>query len=174
MAAFLRERPPECPIVLITRGSLFHTDKFANAFDVQGTFDDVILKEDVAEKPVDHQEYLVRLIEGFRALERQQSRDRRALYAVLKATEEEIRLLNQAQPPAQHGESGGWRVAEAARWIRKTLLAYPGILYDSIYAASMLGIAESAFLNRQIQKHFRQARYAGPFLPPKEGGGRTA
>jgi hypothetical protein len=168
VAAFLREKLPGCPVVLVTRGKLFASRQFANAFDVQGTFDDVILKEDVGQRPAYHQDCFVRLIEGFRVLEEQEPRDRRGLYAILRATEEEASVLNQAQPPGEHGDSGGWRVAEAAGWIRKTLLAYPGILYDPLYAASLLGVAERAFLNREVQEHFAEAKYAGPFAP-REG-----
>jgi len=165
LAALLREKLPECPIVLITRGSIFNTSDFAKAFDVQGTFDDTVLKEELGERPEFHEQSFVELIRGFRALQEQDPGDWSALCAILGATEEESDLLIQSQPPRQHGASGGWRVTEAARWIRKTVLEYPGILYPPLYAASMLGISEVSFLEPTIQEHFSSAKYVGPFQP---------
>jgi hypothetical protein len=56
-------------------------------------------------------------------------------------------------------------VSQAADWIRCTLLAYPGILYDSVYAATELRISVKDFLSNGVQEVVGSAKYTGIFDP---------
>lgn len=49
-----------------------------------------------------------------------------------------------------------------ARWILNVLMTRPGFLCDSLEAATMLGLQESAFIDKAA-RHFDTARYKGPF-----------
>lgn len=53
----------------------------------------------------------------------------------------------------------------ASNWIRKVLIKYPGVLYESLHAATYLGISEAEFLSTYFQKLFREAEYKGIFAP---------
>ena len=70
-----------------------------------------------------------------------------------------------ANPPITSGEK--WSVSEAADWIRKVLVKYPGLLYDPIHSATFLGVSRDAFLSEPIQEFFIGAKYSGVFSPPE-------
>lgn len=162
LATAIRESLPDRPIVLITRRSLFAWDRDKHVMEASQIFDHVIYKGDMHQDPASVRKQLRSIAEGFRILREQQTRDWKTLLDVLEATEDEGKLLREAAPPPS-----GWQVFEAARWIRNTVLAYPGVLYDPLHAATALGIERNAFLGRRVQKLTRDAKYSGIFAPPE-------
>ena len=74
--------------------------------------------------------------------------------------EDEEEKIGDAAPPLLK-ENGGvtWFVAEIGQWIQEVLLAYPGILYDSLHAATYLGITVAVLLSADLRALFKQARY---------------
>ncbi len=58
-----------------------------------------------------------------------------------------------------------WNPARLANWIRHTIVDYPGILYDPIYAATELRISIESFLSDAVQNIFSDAKYTGIFSP---------
>lgn len=163
LAAVLRERLPNHPIVLMTRDSLSGTARFAAARDVEGAFDEKIVKSKIYDEADGVRHSLVALVRGFQTLSTCE-KTAKALSTVLgvRAQEEGDALLA-ADPPTAVLRNEPWRVPEVARWIRHTLLRYPGVLYDSLHAASTLGITVDAFMRPSVQRFFRSALYKGPF-----------
>jgi hypothetical protein len=53
-------------------------------------------------------------------------------------------------------------------WLYDSILRFPGLLVNSIAAASYLNIAVSAFENTRIRKLFKPALYKGPFSDSKD------
>lgn len=49
-----------------------------------------------------------------------------------------------------------------ARWVLNVLMKRPGFLYDSLEAATFVGLKEAAF-SEKVKKHFESAVYKGPF-----------
>lgn len=49
------------------------------------------------------------------------------------------------------------------RWLVLSILRFPGLLLNTIAAASYLNIAEADFARNDIQSHFADAKYSGPF-----------
>lgn len=49
-----------------------------------------------------------------------------------------------------------------ARWVLSVLMRRPGFLYDSLEAATFIGLNETAFLSK-VKHHFEPASYKGPF-----------
>jgi CheY-like chemotaxis protein len=165
LAAALREKAPEIPIVLTTRQQMMTGGRIAPARDLLGAFDELVVKETIYRQPDEFVATLVRLARGFRRLRDCRNRNWAALLQTLGAdTVEEDELLR-ADPPTELLEKG-WRVSEAARWIRGTVLAYPGILYDSLHAAVALGLSHESFLKPSVQAFFKTAKYRGVFTPP--------
>ncbi|HXO27647.1 MAG TPA: response regulator [Thermoanaerobaculia bacterium] len=162
LAALLREKLPNHPIVLITRAQLKSAGRFAPARDVEGAFDELLIKREIYDTPAAVGKTLMLLTTGFKLLAGVR-KDWPNLRTILGATREEDEQLLVADPPEAvlHGET--WRVAEVARWVRATLLKYPGIFYDSLHAASLLGIDVKSYLRPSVQQFFQEARYTGPF-----------
>lgn len=162
LATGIRERLPEYPIVLITRRGLVVWENSRRIVEASQTFDDVVYKGDIDKDPASIVNQLVLIAEGFGILRGSQKRGWEALVAVLGATEDEGKLLREAAPPPSD-----WQVLEAARWIRKVVLTYPGILYDPLHAATLLGIERTVFLDQRVQRLAQDAKYSGIFAPPE-------
>jgi len=163
LAAALREKMPDIPIVLVTRQYMLSGGRVAPAHDLQGAFDELLIKEQIRSDSQQFAETLLDLTKGFRTLRRQRPRNISALQSVLKADDLECEELLRADPPSDVLSDGPWRVPEVARWIRGTILPYPGIFYDSLHAAVALGLSKKAFLKPSVQKYFKNALYRGVF-----------
>lgn len=162
LATAIRERLPEYPIVLITRRNLVVWQNSRRIVEASQTFDDVVYKGDIDEDPAYIIKKLTLIAEGFRILRESEKKDWKALLTVLGATEDEGRLLREAAPPPSD-----WQVLEAARWIQRVVLTYPGILYDPLHAATLLGIERVAFLDERVQRLVDGAKYCGIFAAPE-------
>lgn len=165
VAAQLREKFPEIPILLITRGTLFNRGGLEASRDVPGAFDDILIKGEISRHLDKERQRVLSIIRGFKSLRLCADRSIQGLYGLLQATEDEMELLDRAAPPRPPRGGDRWRVTEAARWVRNTVIEYPGILYDPLHAASFLGISEKSFLTEAPQKFFAKARYNGIFAP---------
>lgn len=163
LAAVLREKLPDHPILLMTREQLVSAGKVAPTRDVAGAFDELTIKGAIYADPRQAGADFVRLVKGFRALSGAR-KDWNALRGVLGATREESVALHAAEPPEAVLRNEPWRVPEVARWIRLTLLKYPGVMYDALHAASVLGIDVRSYRRASIRRYFHAARYTGPFV----------
>jgi len=165
-SAYLRERVPDMPILLVTRGSLFTKFGLAGSEDESEAFDDVLVKNEIRRSPITYRDEILKIVSGFERLKSVAPyRGWDALCKLLGATEREQQQLREADPPRVPIDSEGWRVPTAARWIRKTLVRYPGVLYCGLYAASALGLSEASFQTPVIRRWFDGAQYTGPFAP---------
>jgi hypothetical protein len=158
----LRERVPEYPVVLFTRRNLLpQTDEHVlNALQV---FDDVVFKGDVDRDPGEISGRLKRLAEGF-GLMRGSDRTWATGIRLLGAHESEVAQLQEAAPPLI---GGIWAPSEFARWIVRTLFAYPGPLKDELHAAALLGVATESFRSGPVQELLSDTRYRGVLDPPE-------
>lgn len=163
LAAALREKLPDIPIVLTTRQRMVTTGRLASARDLKGAFDELTVKETIHANSDAFALQLVELARGFKALRRSHPRNWKSLQVLLRATDLEREELLSADPPPEILSDGTWRVAETARWIREGLLQYPGVLYDSLHASVALGLSRESFLRPSVQTFFKGARYAGVF-----------
>jgi hypothetical protein len=163
-AAVLREKLPNHPILLVTREQLQSAGRAAPARDVAGAFDEIVIKSAITKEPKEFGNSLIRLVEGFRALEGAQ-KNWSALRNLLGAATEEAAVLLAAEPPEAVLRDDKWRVPEVARWIRSTLLKYPGVFYDSLHASAALGIDRKSYLRPSVRRYLRAAGYRGPFAP---------
>jgi hypothetical protein len=179
----LRDQFDGMPIVLVTREDILDPASI-NRYVESPIFDDFIPKRDIAEKPDNAIDRCISLIEGFRRL-RRANKTWQGLLNALGATDEEAVLLGESTPPLRRRTAPSssnseqnhasnpekrrqpavWRVSEVAQWITGVVLRYPGILYDSLHAATFLGIDEEEFRSRDVQDRFASARYEGVFAP---------
>ncbi len=161
-ASIFREKLPEKPVVLLSKRSLLGTH-LIQARDVGGAYDEMFFKDDFSKGIDIIISGLINLIEGFKLLKGKRKRNRRAIFDVLKASPAEEEDLLRANPPEALQKNEPWRVPEIAKWLRKVILNYPGLLYNSLYAATLLGIDQKSFLSKQVQDVFKNCRYTGVF-----------
>ncbi len=168
LASRIRESFPDHPVVLLTRESLLTRREYRQIKDVMQIFDDVIYKGDIEEDPASARSMLVSLAGGFAQLRKARAKSWKSLLRLLNAPPEAEDALRRAGPPLTSGgpsSAAVWRVQEAARWIRRIALAYPGILYDKLHSATALGINVESFDAPKVHKLFAPARYRGLFEP---------
>ena len=167
LAAEIRTRLPDCPIVLITRESILsQLDRRTRRqlTEHMQPCDELILKSMLDDELDGTRQLLISLVNGFRALSNIVDKTWEPLIEILGANDEEAGLLREAAPPLQEGE---WIVTGAAGWIRRVLLEFPGILYDPVNAATRLGISLEAFRDDKVQELMEPAKYVGVFAPPE-------
>ena len=159
LASEMRMRHPACPIVLITKPNIL-TEYKSQIQMLEDSIDvDLILdKDEVIENPKKVRTRIASLATGFQALASIDQRDWQAVLNLMQADSEEANLLREAASPIRD-----WTIPQVARWIRKVVMGYPGILYDELTSAARLGIDITAFGNLALQDLLRPARYEGVF-----------
>jgi hypothetical protein len=161
LATELRSRLPETPIVLITRESIVESlnpQLKKQLFSFFKVYDEVIYKSEVDDMLPSIQEKLLSLSEGFAILRQVKNKSWKSLITLLGADANEAEILKEAIPPLEHDK---WTTTEVADWIMNVLLCYPGILYDDVHAATLLGLSRKSFSHPKIQKYFKAAEYKG-------------
>lgn len=162
----LRQKYPEIPIVLFTRKSVFRIHDFSDKTRTLSSIDYILYKNDLFRPKSPFLDYLYELASGFRTLRRRKVRNWENLLRTLKAPKGDYDSLALADPPIASAGKSTWSVSEAAKWVHDTLVKYPGILYDDVHAATLLGISRKEFLSEEIQKCFAKAKYSELFPPP--------
>ena len=162
LAARLREKTPEYPIVLLTRPDLQAWSSAQRIARFRGSFDAILYKENIQSHPDKTLNRLSSLAEGYRVLRESEDRSVDSLLDLLKTDELGQENALRATPPRD-----GWASVEAASWIRSVLLRYPGVLYDCNHAATALGISIDSFEQPSVQDLLGDATYRGPFAEEK-------
>lgn len=161
LATSLREQVSDRPIILHTRKIKYSRGAAQQISTVLRIFDWVMFKHDLWEHTESEVARLESMVRGYELLRGVDHRNWAGLKAVLGvASEVEERFLKEAGPPIR---SNDWTVLEVARWLQDVILEYPGIHYDSLHAATLLGINEESFLSEPVQQFVRSALYDGPF-----------
>jgi len=163
LAAEMRMRHPACPIILVTRPHVIagKSSLLEKSMDV----DLIIFKDQIVQNPDGIRAKIVALIQGFQDLEAIAGQEWQSVLGLMGANEQEANLLREAAPPL---EGKQWNISQVARWIRNVVMGFPGILYDTLTAATRLGISEEAFRNPNVQQLMEPAKYTGVFGTYKE------
>ena len=164
LAARLRELRPEHPIVLLTRSdlSLWATDH--RTVEASSTFDDILYKDqELRTDRAAAKTKLLSLATDYKKLRESFDRSVPTLLGMLRTDEEGQEQSLLSNPPGN-----GWKAVEVAKWVRSTLIRYPGILYDPIHAATALGISMDSFNNPSVREVLEPAEYQGLFSASEE------
>lgn len=162
LATDIRQNFPEYPIVLFTRKAIFETDlpKIIKK-DLTKILDEVTYKDNLDKSATKILQHLYDLGMGYKSLRDLKEKNWSALIRLLAAPHQDEDDLIETKPPLD--KNGEWVTFKAAKWIYDILLRYPGILYNSLYSATELGISEKEFLSKNIQDFFKDATYGGIF-----------
>ena len=159
LAARVREEKPEFPIVLLTRSSLGTWTTAERTIRAGRTFDDILYKDTHLRCDRDTaRAKLVSLVRGYQALRNSKGRTASELLDLLQTNDIGRDKAKQAVPP-----DDGWEAVEAAHWVRSVLLRYPGVLYDSAFAATALGMSIKSFSQAPVLDLLEPAKYQGIF-----------
>jgi len=162
----LREVFPGHPIALLTRRNLVSQPGYRQLNEIKQAFDELLYKDEIEASPTLTGKRLTSLASGFSVLRGLRNKNWASLVRSLKANPVEANSLLTTGPPFVDPHEPGspqWRVQEAARWIRRVVLHYPGVLYDELHASAALGIDVKSFKGRRLQKFFSAAEYEGVF-----------
>lgn len=159
LAAEMRMRSEECPIILITRPEMLEGDGNwkSSILESKADIDLLLYKNQINEQWERETQKIVALVEAFRKLNKSGERNWQSLVSLIGAQGDEEGDLREAAPPI---ERNAWNIPQAVRWIRKVLIAYPGILYDDLTAATRLGISIESFWDVH-EDVFSDALYEG-------------
>jgi CheY-like chemotaxis protein len=164
----LRQKYPDIPIILFTKKSLFNINKFSNIKNSLSCIDKVIYKTDLSSKSEKIFIEIENLASGYSTLQKKKLKSISDLFELLKVPVVDFDRVKQSIPRESLQDNSILSTAVAARWIRNILIKYPGILYEDIYAATLLGITKEAFLKEDVQKFFSSAKYCEIFSAPEE------
>ncbi len=154
-AEVIREKWPDCPIVCITGIELKYID-----LHKQSIYEDVFEWGNISS----YDSRLLSIAGSFQTLKENRPKDMAELIAMLNAPEAEYERLKSVLPPALKGKElykDESLLLTISRWVRKTLIAKPGFLYDRLWAATLLGIKEESF--NKVEHLFTEAQYNGLF-----------
>jgi hypothetical protein len=165
LAALFKEKAkmPDTPVLLVSLGSLARTDPLLHIKAEPRFFDDLLIKGEIHAAPEAAVCKIRAVVAGYRRLAAKRNRTRKSLLDLLGAGDAESDLLMKSEPPAAFATGNPWDVTEVAQWIRHTLMAYPGILYNDLTAACFLGLSLDSFKTKGITDFVADARYTGPF-----------
>jgi CheY-like chemotaxis protein len=163
-----KARMPNTPVFLVSHGSLARKDPLLHLKIDPRFFDELLLKEDIQSDSRAVVKKIRAVVSGYRRLAAKRNRTRAALLDLLDAGDADSNSLTKSEPPSALVTGSPWDVTEVAQWIRHTLMAYPGILYDDLTAACFLGLSLGAFTSKRITAFFDEARYRGPFCDEED------
>ncbi len=160
LAAEMRMRYERCPIVLVTRPQMLSDigPWTASLLESKVDVDLLMYKDDINQNPEREIRKIVSVVDAFQMLGDVKTRDWKSLVELIGARDEEAGELREASPPM---ERGSWNIPQVVRWLKNVLVAYPGILYDDLTAATRLGISLESFFQDDVQSLFSSAQYDG-------------
>ena len=163
LSNLLRQKFPHVPIVLFTRKPYEQRTDFPHNEATLACIDDTKFKEDLI--PPNHSNlirYFISIALGYKKLRDTEPKNWDNLIALISAPETSYDFLKMSYPIEQ-AKRRTWTAFEAATWIRKILLKFPGIVYEPVFAATYLGITLDSFQLSEVQTFFNPARYYGVF-----------
>ena len=164
LAQWLREEFEHTPIILASRNGKSKHWRRVNPY----LFDAEVSPDEMIEKPESVVAKCVNLITSYQKLVQAEKTWSGLMDALGVESEDEQEQIAEATPPLlkQNGNTT-WLLSEITAWVQEVLLAYPGILYDPLHAASYLGIDVVEFLQPDVQEAIKDARYTGVLAPPE-------
>lgn len=164
LAQWLREEFEHTPIVLTSRNGKSKRWRRVNPY----LFDAEVSPDEMIQQPESVVAKCVNLITGYQKLAQAPKTWAGLMEALGVESEDEQEQIAEATPPLlkQNGCTT-WLVSEITPWVQEVLLAYPGILYDPLHAASYLGIDVAEFQKPDVQETMKDARYTGVLAPPE-------
>jgi len=154
VAEVIKDSHPELPVVCVTKVDRGKDITFPQRSAYDAIFNAAHLTR---QNPV-----FIAIAEGFRNINRRPFKDEKGLFKRLGCPEVDRTRLMQVFPKEIKTGFGDPGYSSALwRWISGILFEHPGFLYDSMWAATLVGAKESSFL--KAQEKMKPAMYGGIF-----------
>ena len=163
----LRNLFPDIPIFLFTKPEWVNDVNFAKLNKIMDTTDEYILKKNYLREDDIKNGIIFPIVNGYRLLKSCRDKSVQGLFKAINAPEINYDDLSSIFPKESLNKDGNWLVFPTAKWIRKVLMKYPGLLYNEIEAATFLGISLTEYKTKKVQDFFESAKYKGPFSEEK-------
>ena len=172
LSMHLRQKYPNIPIFIFTNNKIPNI-KESNYFDSEEYIDEFLIKGDYADIKLIKESEFLKIVEGYQNLREHEIKSFDDIISALSLPErnfEYIRddVLETIPQKFLNSKISILHYYKIAKWIRKTLMNYPGLLYDDIHAATFFGISVNSFREKSIQEFFKSAKYKGLFSNDKE------
>ncbi|WOF15980.1 hypothetical protein F1737_04320 [Methanoplanus sp. FWC-SCC4] len=167
----LRKIYSNIPIFLFTNTKMSNSRE-SNYFDFEKFIDEFLLKDDYVTPQKVLEGDFIKIIEGYKGLKKNTIESIDNLISILSLPKRNFELISediiQTLPKQLLEKEEDFPNYKVAKWIRKTLMNYPGILYDEIHSATFFGISIDSFNKPSIQEFFESAKYSGVFSNEKK------
>jgi CheY-like chemotaxis protein len=154
-AEVIHEKWPDCPIVCVTAVDLKDID-----LHKQSIYEDIFEFDNISS----YDSTIVSIADSFKKLKKNRPKNIDDLIGLLKAPIEDWERLK-AVIPEELKKSEFYQdkslLLTLSRWVRHTLIAKPGFLYDRLWTATLLGIKKESL--SKIEHIFSDAKYSGIF-----------
>ena len=157
IAEAIRAKWPECPIVCITGISL--TDE---TFDIhqRSVYEDVFQFSKIS----NYYSAFLTIAQSYKLLRKHPPKDVDGIIKLIKPAEDDEKRLKDILPEIlkkREAFSDNSLLMAISNWVRHTLIAKPGFLYDRLWSATLLGLKEQSF--NKVEDLFKDAKYDGIF-----------
>jgi hypothetical protein len=167
IAASLRIQHPSIPIFLYSYSGLAKLKPIQEDI-ADAVFDEILYKDNFLDFSQSLLDYLKIIISGYSAIiksricENDEKENRKEiLHKLLSAPSNSYDDIDSILAELDVDDSVECSFFDISSLIRKKLMRNPGILYDTLHAATFLGISEKAF--KSISDFFKSAEYQGIF-----------
>jgi len=161
-AEVIREDWPTCPIVCVTGVKLTDIDSHKESL-----YEEVIEFHNIS----DRYKTILSIAASFQRMKKSPPQDKEGFIRLLGTPEDDKERLRAVIPKELKDNdfySDDSLLLSISKWVRKTLIARPGFLYDRMWVATLAGIKETSFF--KVEEIFKPAMYKGIFA--EEGNER--
>jgi CheY-like chemotaxis protein len=152
-ATIIRQQWKDCPIICISGMD-------ANMLDTQekAVYEEIYFDHKISS----HYEEIISIARSFKLIKDHKPSDIADFLKLLACPESETEKLKSIIPTAlKENFTDGGLVIEISNWVRKTLIARPGFLYDKLWTATLLGLTLDGF--EKVEELFKEGKYTGVF-----------
>jgi CheY-like chemotaxis protein len=160
-AEVIHEKWADCPIICVTEVDLKDID-----LHKQSIYEDIFEFANISS----YYSTLVSIAASFQELKKKPPQNIGDFIGLLKAPEDDLERLKAVIPEELKNKElyqDESLLLTISRWVRQTLMAKPGFLYDRLWTATLLGIKEESL--PKIEHIFSEAKYSGIFADEGKG-----
>ncbi|MFT3793661.1 hypothetical protein [Flavobacterium sp.] len=155
VAASIRDNWPECPIICVSGVNISEVDHQQKVL-----YEDIISIDAISE----HYPQILSIADGFKQVRANRPTKGEDLAELLNVPD--IDRINFVSVLPVHNWFDKTLAVSISRWVRFTLMARAGFLYDKLWLSTLIGIKESSF--HKVEHLFADAEYTGIFSNENE------
>lgn len=176
VASTIQYELPGIPIIILTNPRVLQS-RITTVPDELNAVDDILFKDDIIENPAKSVEFLVNVIHNFRTLnDCRKTRPKEILSLFNYENDEEnqrikeswmfqnnIQMILKEEYLFDTSIIDNWSPHSIYKWLTQSLFRFPGVFYEELYCATILGISLDSFKTEEISDFFDDAKYNGIF-----------